>query len=130
MLRISDAEYAALEKRVADGKVFLKDKWGAKDMETVGYIKLWHALSNQLLEQMQLRGVFTTSAEKPSPNRIPGETPDEYVDRIKEKMILEGKFRGKWTKPWLRAYQAKKKGGKEPTHVQTRSESNSLFATS
>jgi len=113
---LSDKEYIALQKRVADGKRYLFDKWASKEFDDLEDINLWRSLSNQLLEQMKLRGLFDQQKELPK-GRLLGETGDEYVERMQAKLIIERKLTGTWTKLFMKNYQ-KKKGEKERTQVQ------------
>lgn len=129
--RLSDQDYALLQKRVLDGKeVLYGHKVVLTKQEREEWTDLYFDRCDQLLKQAILRGVFTKQTKELSPNRIAGETPDEYVERMRAKMIEEGKFTGRWAKPWLRAYrkrQEKKLGGEVEANVPTRSESYSLF---
>lgn len=126
--RLPENQYQELIQRVREGKEILRDHWGSKDPDIRKWVTLWFSLSDQLITQMRIRGIFEEKKEELSPNRIKDETPDEYIERLQLKFIREGKFTGVWVKPWLQAYQTKKGGKKK--NVRSKSESYYMFESS
>lgn len=110
---MSDEEYKALQARVARGKELLDGKWGAVDWETREWINIWFKLSDILLQEMRLRGVFKGGR----PHQEILEQADEHLEKIRQQMIAKGYIK----KP--RERRAKKID-------QSESNSISLFTTS
>ena len=111
-MKLSDVEYEALEKRVAAGKEYLKNKWASKNRDDLDSMQLWHSLADQLLEQMSLRGMFprVPTHEESLRSAI------ERVERVRAQLIEKGII--------------KKPTERRKKNVQPGSQSNSLFGTS
>lgn len=134
--KLSDKEYEELKERVIEGKKHLDGRWSVQDelcpiSKTYERycVSLWYELSDTLMQQSAMRGVFGSKQQEVAPNRIAGETPDEYVERMQIKLIQQRRLTGKWTKPFLRAYLTKKGGAKEVNDIQ-RPNSHHLFESS
>lgn len=105
---LSDEEYQALCERVAKGKEILEGKWGATDWQTKQWINLWFTLSDQLLEEMKLRGIFGSKTIVDA---------EGHLEQIREQMIAKGL-----------AKRPKERRAKKS--VQSESDSHNLFESS
>ncbi len=112
MKKLSDEEYATLEKRVKDGKAFLAGKWASKDPQIREWITLWMNLGEQLFDEQCRRGVFVQIPNAEEMKKIQEAT----LERVRKQMEDAGLIR-------------KKKGGRKKND-KPGSQSNSLFATS
>lgn len=130
MMKWTDDEFKDLQKRVRVGKKVLEGKWHHKDRETREWVELWFTLSDALFEEMKRRKLFGAPRGEHlvSKGALPGETSNDYIDRMKAKMIIQKKFVGRWANPWLKAY-IKKKGGVENIYDQSESKRSALFTS-
>lgn len=117
IFKLSDSEFEALKKRVADGKIYLDGRWNEQltNPEIARLVRLWMQLADQLLEQEGLRGMFP---------RIPTHeevmaSAEKTLERVKQQMIERGLLKA-----------VKKKGGSKKDVSSKSTKDNSLFSTS
>lgn len=90
MNKLTDKEYEELKQRVADGKrVLYTEKHDLSTRERNEWTNIFFSLQEEMIRQTILRGTFSKEKKEVQPWRVPGETPDEYVYRMRVKLGLE-----------------------------------------
>jgi len=109
MNNLTDTEYKEGLERLANGKHHIYEEGCCSTpKQKMICMNTFMDLSDTLLQEAIRRGVFQGKKKELSPNRVPGETPDDYVMRMREK------------------YFPKKGGKKKQMHPQLFGESQSM----